>query len=197
MIWRSGVVIMLLLSVAAAPAPSTATSTAPAGVIDVEALIRQLAGDNWKDRQRAQDELVRQGASVRSRLQDLLRETTNDEVRTRATAALQQIDEFEQTGTSMITLHLHSVEPKEIFAELQRQAHATMEPAQPQFWENARLAKVSIDIDHQPFWTAMNQVTAATGMDLIQFNDQMKLVQTGGARRAGPWTVERPVSHSG
>jgi hypothetical protein len=194
MMWRFAVLIVLVASTASAQsAPSTTSpSTSPATAPNVEALIQRLSGEHWKDRQRAQDDLVQLGASVRARLQELVRETHNDEVRTRAGAAIEQIDEIQQTGTSMITLHLHSAEPREIFAELARQAHAPIEPAQPQFWENAHLAKTSIDIDHVPFWTAMTQVAAATGLDLVQFNDQMKLVQTGGAPARGPWTVSGP-----
>jgi len=173
--WRCVVLIAVLLSAVAAAAPATTQST-----VDVESLVKRLSGDSWKDRQKAQDELVKLGTVARARLEQLVHETTSDEVRARAEAALQQITENEETGVSLITLDATEAEPKDVFAQIATQARAELEPALPQFWEQTHLNRVSMRVDHLPFWTAMREIGEQTGVELAQWNEGLRLVQTGG-----------------
>lgn len=172
--WRLAVVIALLSSSIVA-APATTQSSA-----DIESLIHELSGDSWKARQRAQDALVTIGPDARARLQELVHETPNDEVRTRAEAALQQIAENEETGTSLITLDASDLASKSAFAEIARQAHTDLEPAIPEFWDQMRDSRTSIHVTQQPFWSVMREMAEKTGIELSQWNEGLKLVQTGG-----------------
>src|SRR4051812_8243963 len=92
-------------------APTTRPATVPATQPSVtaqriEELVRELAAEPWQVRQKAQDALVQYGIDVRPRLNALLKETRDEEVRTRVEAALRQIEENRTTGASLITLHL-------------------------------------------------------------------------------------------
>src|SRR3954470_7414751 len=95
---------MCLAQVAPTTRPTTNPATQPSGA--VEQLVRELAAEPWQTRQKAQDALVQYGLDVRPRLQALLKETKDEEVRTRVEAALRQIEENRTTGASLITLHV-------------------------------------------------------------------------------------------
>ena len=124
----------------------------------VEKLISQLSSESWQDRQKAQDELVGMGLEVRERLKKLLRETTDEEVRTRAEAALRVLNEQASTGASIITLHMKNASPAAIFAEISKQAETDMRPTPANLWESRTWTGIDLDVDHQPFWVAMREI---------------------------------------
>src|SRR6266704_2025841 len=101
---------------------TTRPATQPIADPQIEQLVRQLAADDWQTRQKAQDALVQYGLDIRPRLNAALRETKDEEVRTRVEAALRQIEENRATGASLITLHMKGAKPAEVFTEIARQA---------------------------------------------------------------------------
>jgi hypothetical protein len=140
-------------------------ATSPEAEAKVEALAGELADDNWVVRQKAQDELVQFGPVARARLEGLLRETRDEEVRTRAEAALRQIEENRLTGTSFVTIHVKDAHPKEVLAELSRQAYADLTRTAPaDLWDSKQWPAVSIDAERQPFWVVMNELCAKAGL---------------------------------
>src|SRR5215212_6317294 len=102
--------------------PATLPTTRPlADEARIEQLIRELSADAWQTRQKAQDALVQYGLDIRPRLSTVLRDTKDEEARTRVEAALRQIEENRTTGASLITLHMKNAKPAEVFAEISRQ----------------------------------------------------------------------------
>src|SRR3954464_631927 len=98
---RLGALILTLLPLTVlAQSPTTNPSTD-----EIQALVKQLSNDNYQKRQAAQDQLVRFGAGARPFLEQLLKESNDPEARTRAEAALQQMDEDKSAGPSLITIH--------------------------------------------------------------------------------------------
>src|SRR5688572_7161966 len=97
--WAATLVAVILASAASAQvAPTTRPAanqptTRPAVDAKLELLITQLSAEAWQTRQKAQDALVEYGMDVRPRLHALLRETRDEEVRTRVEAALRQIEQ--------------------------------------------------------------------------------------------------------
>jgi hypothetical protein len=87
-------------------------------------------------------------------------------------------------------MHFKDAEPKAVFAELSRQCYAELKPFPDNLWEMPGGSKVTIDIDHQPFWTAMKQITDKTGIDLQQYNEGSRLMR-GGFRMNSPYTTVR------
>src|SRR3954469_2359883 len=82
-------------------AQTTRPGTAPALDPRIEKFVGQLAAEDWQTRQKAQDALVEYGLDIRPRLNAILRETKDEEVRTRIEAALRQIEENRTTGASL------------------------------------------------------------------------------------------------
>jgi len=86
-------------------------------MLAIEGLIRELSADDWQTRQKAQDALVQYGLDIRPRLSIVLRETHDEEARTRIEAALRQIEENRTTGASLDHASHESRKPSEVFAE--------------------------------------------------------------------------------
>jgi len=103
-----------------------------------------------------------------------------------------QIDENRATGPSIITLHLKNVAPQVLFEKLTQQCGASLDPFTPDFWQQKQWGTVdSLDIDHQPFWTAMKQISEKTGVELRQWDTGLKLVAASG-QDMGPEVVSGP-----
>src|SRR5690606_4081242 len=88
------------------------------------------------------------------------------EVRTRVTSVLVRLEEHRLLGSTKVTIQAENVHPRQIVAELARQAGVKIEywPEDP--WEHggAPAGDVSIDIQDVPFWEAIQKVTDLTGL---------------------------------
>ena len=164
-------------------AQTTRPATQPIADPRIEQLVRQLAADDWQTRQKAQDALVQYGLDIRPRLNAALRETKDEEVRTRVEAALRQIEENRATGASLITLHMKGAKPAEVFAEIARQASADLRPSPVNLWESKSFPAIDIDMDRVPFWQAIGNICDKFGL-APQNNMAMEMVI--GEKSAGP-----------
>src|SRR3954469_13992589 len=188
---RSSVLVVLLMF---APLPATA-QTRPATQPSIDTLIRQLSAPNWKDRESAQAAIVRMGSPVRERLQQLARDRhADDETRGRAEAALRQIADDQETGGSIITLHLRDALPRDIYAEVSRQCGTELLPAEPNLWDAHPWQRQTVDLDQQPFWAAMKQLQAKTNIELAQWGETLRLVEHNGGdvQTRGPSQISGP-----
>jgi hypothetical protein len=97
----------------------------------IDDAINQLSSDDWKARQSATQRLIQLADDALPRLQHVADTATDDEVRTRAAAAVAQIEENKITGASLVTLHLKDAPAAQAFAELAHQARAAHPPPPP------------------------------------------------------------------
>lgn len=172
--------------------PATAPSFQPA--VDPAAsreLMAGLASVDAHVRQRSENSLVRMGEDARPLLAELLQHSQDLEVTTRAEAAIRRIDENRLYGPSYVTLHLKNVEPSLAVAELSRQAFAPLPVFPDNLLDQGGLPKVSIDLDREPFWVAMQQFSQQTGLELQQYNETVRLMR-GAMRAAGPTYISGP-----
>ena len=181
---RIWLVIFMLLAVAwclaqprqpaILPVPATqpaaiAASTRPTRA-QIDALLRQLGDDHWKLRQEAQDKLVRLGEDVIVDLQKLQQETTEEEVRTRAEAALREIRANIEDGPTQITLHVKDADLRKVFEDISKQAKVRI-GFENQPWPQG-LPTVSINVDRQPFWLVMKEICDKTGIGPYPYYSQ-------------------------
>ena len=183
----------LPISTAPTTAPTTSPTTAPSLSADqVRQYLTKLSADDFRARQKAQDQLVAMGDDARPLIEQLLLAAHEDEAHLRLEAALAQIDENRITGASLITMHLEKVAPKAVFDELSRQCFAELHPFPENLWESSKWTPVTVDIDHQPFWAAMRQIADATHADLQPFGDGARISRGGGFRMNGPSIIRGP-----
>jgi hypothetical protein len=172
-------------------APTTAPTTSPATQPAPSPLIQSLSSADAHDRQRAAAELVKLGEPARTMLAQLLTQTTDLDVITRVNAIIAQLDEDRMTGPSYITLHVKDAPAKDVAEALGKQAFATLRAFPENLWDDNTIPKVTLDLDHQPFWTAMRQFTAQTGLDLQPYNDGPRLMR-GIVRAHGCEVIDGP-----
>ena len=128
------------------------------------------------------------------RLRELVDHASDPEAHSRAQAALRRIDERRISGQSVVTVHLHDVAPKVVFAELAKQGHTEFGLWPASLWNDRQWPKVSIDTDRQPFWLAMQEMGTKVGVQLQQMGSDRRLclTQTGGNWMVGPTAVSGP-----
>jgi hypothetical protein len=173
-------IVLLVVAVSKALGQSAPTSQP-----DAEALVAQLGDPEWSVRESAQEQLVAMGESVVPRLLRAAKETSSDEVRQRTESAIAQIGENQLSGPSLITIHLKDASVKDAFAELSRQAGANLQPMPSGLWDLHPWPKITIDLDRQPFWSALRAVSAQAGVELRQWNDGFRLLESGAAGPSG------------
>jgi hypothetical protein len=160
----------------AAPLLHAQATTAPT----TQALIQQLSADVWTDRQAAQKQLIDLGDAARGPVRQALDVATSEETRVRAQAVLAALDEKRAIGPSIITIHMKDAAPRDIFAELERQCGAPLEVSDPRFWDRPPAnRRVSVDVERQPFWDAMDTISAATGVQIARSSGATFRVVTG------------------
>ena len=161
-------------SVVRAAGPAT---TLPAA--EVESLIVQLNDDNWRVRQAAQDQLVALGDAVGRRIERLSTETAEEEVRTRASAILRQIETHSRLAPTPITLHLKDAPPKQAIEAIAQQAKVELAVWPDWVWKQAQ-GTITVDADREPFWVVLNQVCDQAGLSVQTHGGSSKItIQTG------------------
>ena len=173
---------------------TAAPATAPAGEAEVAALIAALSSDDWRDRQRAEDRLVVLGAAAEDKLRTAARAPdANDEVRSRADAALARIAEAAVTGPTIVSLHLNGAAPRDAVAMLGRAAGVELAPQPSNLFARRAEPPITIALDHVSFWEAARRVLVPAGLELRQWNDEYRTgVASGEARMSGPAVVSGP-----
>lgn len=184
--------------------PSTQPSSvsdltlSPAVAEKVDALVAGLSSNRWEARQRAQDELSRLGPEIRGKLSAALAASEDEEVRTRIEAILRKLDENRVSGISLISIHMKDASPKEVFAEISKQAYTDLRPSPADMWERREWPKISVDLENRPFWEAMREVCGKVGVSPqgnVGADREMYLVEGNGVQQM--WGQNAPATVSG
>jgi hypothetical protein len=148
-----------------AATPATGPATAPASQIPLEAvekLVAQLSSDDWKVRDKAQEQIVDLGIDACPHLERIVRRTREEEVRTRLEAALRQIAENDKTSPTLISLHFKDSPAQAIAREIAAQAKVELGAWHDSIWKQAR--PLTINVDRQPFWLVMKEFSEKSGL---------------------------------
>lgn len=167
----------------------TPADLTPAGQ---QKLLADLASDTWTVRQRAQESLVQVGPAALPMIGAMLAQATDPEVRNALMSARERINRDRILGPSFITIHLKNASPREVFEQLSRQCFADLKPFPENLWEQQKGPAVTLDIEHEPFWKAINQIAASTGVSLNHYGDGLRLMRGSGFSAMGPSMVEGP-----
>jgi len=167
--------------------PATSPTTAPLGAD----LIDALSSPDPRARRHAAEDLLKLGEAARPLLEQLLKQTQDLDVITRAQATLAQLTENRVIGPSYVTLHVKDAPAREVAQELARQGFAPLRPFPENLWDDPSIPKVTMDVDGQPFWTAMRRFTEQTGLDLQPYIDGVRLMR-GMGRSSGVAVVHGP-----
>lgn len=173
-----------------ATSPATQPATSPALSPErAQEILSGLSDDNFRRREAAQQMLVDLGEDAAPVIVELLRTATDTEARSRLQSALEQIEENRITGASMITIHADHASPKDVFQQLSRQCHAELRPFPENLFDQGKWSPITLQIEHQPFWDALRQISEATGVDMQPVGDGPRIARGTGFRLHGPSIV--------
>lgn len=180
--------VLTILSVLAAGAAPPATRPSS----DVDTLLRQLAGDDWSLRQKAQQKLVALGPDAEPALRKWIAQSHDQESVARAEAALRLIAEGRLVGPTPVTLHLHQVDPAGALEELGRQLGQEIATDPPDLWKQKDWPRVTLDADHEPFWKVMLALSAQLDLE-PQPSENAAGLRVGEAADAPNWAASPSV----
>ena len=179
---------------------TTSPATTAAAIVNdpkLEALIAQLGDDDWRKRESATKEIVKLGPPAKPRLGQLVVETKDEEVRTRAASAIAQIDDNKLIGPSIITIQGKGMTADKAFAELSRQGDApayTTSP--PNMLKDKSLKPADLDLKGVSYFEALETLCEKYGVYVQDYGDSMRLNrgrnhgQTDGLKAAsGPFML--------
>ena len=130
----------------------------------MDRLVSLLSSRDWKVRDKAEAELANLGDVAEGRLLKLADAAGDPEVRARAHSALERIAGMRKLGPTRVTLSLKDATPQEVFVELGRQGGVPIEAFRPSLWRQRDWPKVTLDLADEPFWSAVRQACAKSGL---------------------------------
>ncbi|HEY1923557.1 MAG TPA: hypothetical protein VGG44_12465 [Tepidisphaeraceae bacterium] len=168
------------LSAGADQLPSTRPTSRPSAMI--LALVHDLTSDQFSTRQIAQNKLEQMGEEATPQLQEMLKDPSiSDEASARIRTALLRIQEGRQFGPSIITIHCHDAPLAGVLEDFASQAGAGLGVDRPEIREFVGSRKISLDLDHVDFWTALRAVEDASHLHARPNNGN------------GPMILDQPV----
>lgn len=190
--WKSPIRSALLLTLILCAGTRAANDTGAT----IEAQIAQLSSDDWRVRQSAMEKLVALGDDALPRLNQLANATSDGEVRTRAAAAINQIEDNRLVGMTLVTLNLHDVPPAQAYAELARQARGPLLTDPANLLSQKNLKPVSLIGDHQPLWKMLQSLAAQCDLEVTGITQRNREIGLGLARGNADWQ-DKPIMLSG
>lgn len=152
---------------------------------DPDQFLERLASPEWRVRRDAQAQLVRGGEDAKPFIHDLIERARTEEARKNAQAALAQIEENRLLGPSYITLHVKDAPASQVMADISRQCFAPLPTIPENLWKQESFPKLTLDVDHEPFWKVMPDVCQKLGVDFRPYSGGVRLMRTGGMRAEG------------
>jgi hypothetical protein len=149
--------------------PTTEPTTQPTP--QVLALVNDLTSDQFAVRQKAQQDLEQMGEQVIPQLQEILDGPLSDEARTRVGAAMQRIADQRQFGPSVITIHCTDAPLQGVLEDFAHQAGADMGVYRPEMRGYLQSHKITLNLQHADFWTALQAIEDGSGLHPRPDND--------------------------
>ena len=177
------VAVGLALCASTTLAQSTAPSTEPSAVLPasrpttrVSSLIDDLTSDSYDTRQTATKKLVEMGEGVEPQLHEALKGDLSDEARARITAALRGIQEHRDFGPSVITMHYKDAPLATVLNDFATQAGADLGVRRPEIAGFIGNRRVSVDLDHVNFWTALDTIGQISNLRPQPYNGETRMM---------------------
>lgn len=144
-----------VLSAQSTPTPAPTTQTAA----DIPALIQALGSDSYKIRQTAEQQLVQLGLSAKPALEQAAATADSPEIRSRAAAAVRQINDSQPEAPTYVSLHFSNGNPSVVLADIVRQTKLPIAIWPEQMWSGqwGQVPSITLNFDHAAFWPAMLQ----------------------------------------
>jgi hypothetical protein len=157
-----------LASVSWADSPTTTQSATTQSVTptpQVLQLVSDLTSNQFSVRESAQQNLEKLGDSAVPQLESILAGPLPDEARARISVIIARIREARQFGPSIITIHCHDAPLADVLKDFAHQSgDVDLGLDRPEIQDFLNSHKITLDLDHADFWTALQAVQDAGGL---------------------------------
>jgi hypothetical protein len=143
-----------------AASPTTQPASAPP---DLQPILKGLSADDWLTREQAQTRLQQLDNNARPLLLSVMRETKDDDVRSRLEAAIHTIEDNSKTSPTLVSASLKHVTAREAFKEIAKQAGVRVDVSDLEREDEPRF---SMDITPRPFWQAVRDLCLKTSLQI-------------------------------
>jgi hypothetical protein len=168
--------------------PSTQPATTQAAQLptsrptaEVLALVNDLTSDEYAVRENAQQKIEKMGDEVVPQLRRILDGPLPDEARARIRAAIDHIDEARAFGPSVITLQCHDAPLRNVLEDFAKQADADLGVHRREIQDYLQSRKISLNLNHADFWTALEAIESASGLHARPDNDGRLILDSTGS----------------
>jgi hypothetical protein len=205
--WR---LLALLALFAGLPHANAATADDPATSQRIAALVEQLNADEAVQRDEAEKQLIELGLEGGAEAGDAFIDKlpkTNDRMPQEVQARLARIASEVRSRmakksieATRVTLDVKEAPLAEVLAALEKQTGNRLSDYREQFGQEAGEKKITVKVDNEPFWSALDKILDAAQMSPYGFSgeDSLALVdreqgalrRSGRANYAGPFRIE-------
>jgi len=193
---RSAAVLAIGLPIAAIPASADPAAQQPSAD-KVHELVARLSDDDWKARDKAQEQLAAMGEAAEGPLRERLREPKLDaEERSRVEAVLQKLEAARQSGPSRVTFRKSAAAPAEVLAAITQQTKVAFAPGTDNLLADAK--PFDADFTAAPLWQASGyEPVGCQNADAVRHGvaNSDVFADSYSARRA--WTQTHPDPSTG
>ena len=150
-----------------------------------EKLLESLSNPDWRERRDAIHQLIQLGPAGDEAVKNLLRRNLDHEQRKNVGLALQLIQDNHLFGPSLITLHVNGATAVDVVASIGEQAYAKLPVYPTDLLAQDRFAKVTLNLDHVPFWEAMRELANQINIDYLSDSQEMRITRGPGRLPTG------------
>ncbi|MEM8876146.1 MAG: hypothetical protein AAGD32_18020 [Planctomycetota bacterium] len=174
-------------------------SDVPSDAVDgpAVALVEQLSSEVWRERRKAERELVALGAAAVPVLEAALANGTDPETAACIESALARIEEESKQGATRVTLAFNNAELPDVLATLSEQTGMTIGLHPPDLAEKQNLPRITADYAGLPLWEVMRDLREQTHLylrpgknDVLLCNRAWQAVASGPSEVSGPFLIE-------
>jgi hypothetical protein len=122
----------------------------------VSELLEQLASDQWAERAKAQEALMKIGPEIRPHLESALERTSDLDVRAALQDVLVQLDRLDQNRPTLVTIKVQEASPESVMEELSRQVGIPIQVWPDTPWQHKKKS-ITMEMEQQPFWLVMQE----------------------------------------
>ncbi len=138
-----------------------ATKPATQSTLDLQPLLKSLAADDWLTREKAQSRLEQLDPAARPLLLGIMRETRDDDLRTRLEAGLRTIEDNSKVSATLVSASFKNVTPRQAFLEIAKQANVRIDVSDLEREDEPR---ISMELTPRPFWQALRDLCIKTSL---------------------------------
>ena len=180
-----GVALAAHVPAAKAAEPPPGQAGGESVISSPEKLLESLSNPDWRERRDAIHQLIQLGPAGDEAVKNLLRRNLDHEQRKNVGLALQLIEDNRLFGPSLITLRVSGATAADVVKSIGEQAYANLPVYPTELLNQDRFPKVTLDLDHVPFWDAMRELGNQINIDYLSDNQELRITRGPGRLPAG------------